>query len=551
MQFASMFRNGLLILTQPISKLRLQIPQLLDHVSSFVSETLYIHLQPSLRNSQALYSSLLAPVACTTDVQSLIYDVYRASSSHCQNLDIRILLSHVTNKSHSLSPVYRLQKPLDVVVSDASFLMESWNSDRATVVHCLRQTFTDGIHEGLAFENWTAPSEQTTLQNSLLSDARMLKTYDNVVLGGTFDRLHNGHRLLLSQSCLLCDKALVIGVTDDAMNKKKLLKELIWQWEKRKDDAVALIAEVKPGINIEPVCIKDVYGPTITRADLQCLVVSQETVKGGQLINFEREKVKLPMMDIVTVDLVEDTCHAPEEEEKVSSSSQRLRLLGTLLKPPTVTSKLNLSSRPYRIGLTGGIASGKSNMCKELEILGAAIVNCDLLGHQVYESGTKGFQAVVAEFGEDLVTVSGEIDRKKLGAIVFADKSRLDKLNCIVWPEILQLAEKQIGQLAAEGCVKVVVLEAAVLLEAGWDKSVHEVWTTFIPREEALKRVKERNQLTEEQAAQRLDAQLSNTDRIASSNVVICPLWEFEHTRKQIQKAWCLLQQRLQPTSSL
>jgi hypothetical protein len=144
MQSASMFRNGLLILTQPVSKIRTQIPRLLDHVSSLVSDTVYIHLQPALCSAESLSTNLLASVPCTRDIQALIYDVYGSSSSRCQNLDMRILLSHVTNRQPPSSPNYRLQKTLDVIVSDAPFLMEAWNSDRASVLKCLKHSFSDG-----------------------------------------------------------------------------------------------------------------------------------------------------------------------------------------------------------------------------------------------------------------------------------------------------------------------------------------------------------------------------------------------------------------------
>lgn len=139
-----MFTNGLVILTQPVSALRAQIPRLLDHITSVISDTVYIHLQPALRNPACLHTSLLTPLACATDVQSFITDVYGLSASRCQNLDIRILLSHVTNRAQAFSPHYRLHKPLSVLVLDAPHLVETWNSDRAAVVQLLQQTFSDG-----------------------------------------------------------------------------------------------------------------------------------------------------------------------------------------------------------------------------------------------------------------------------------------------------------------------------------------------------------------------------------------------------------------------
>ncbi|XP_076439746.1 bifunctional coenzyme A synthase-like [Babylonia areolata] len=547
-----MFPNALVILTQPVSALRAQIPRLLDHVASLVSSTVYIHLHPGACSISALQSSPFSPVACTKDVQSFISDVYGQSSSRCQNLDIRILLAHITNKSSAPLMRYQLNRPLSALFSDAPFVLDSWRSDKASVMQLLQQNFSDGITDSLVVQALDHASKSggdnsPAMGRNDCGDTE-LTTYDYVVLGGTFDRLHSGHRLLLSQSCLLCDKRITVGVTDEAMNKKKTLKELIRPQEEREAEVSEFIRDVKPSIDVDAVCISDMYGPTIHVPELQCIVVSQETARGATMINDEREKKGMKKLDVLTIELIEDTCHAPEEEEKVSSSSQRRRLLGTLLRPPPP--RPHLAPHPYRIGLTGGIASGKSNMCRELQQLGAPAINCDQLGHKAYAPGTEGFKAVVAEFGSQLVTDTGDIDRKQLGAIVFSDKSKLDRLNSIVWPHILRLAEEEIQRLAADG-VSVVVLEAAVLLEAGWDNSVHEVWTTFVPREEAIQRQIRRNQLTEEQAALRVDSQLSNKDRLARSNVAVSPLWEFDYTRKQIQNAWHLLQQRLPSASCL
>ena len=139
-----MFPNGLLILTQPVTKLRTQVPKMLDHVSTIISETLYIHVQPGLRSGASMQNSLMNPVPCSQDIQSFIYDIFGARSIKCQNLDIRILLSHFTNKPVVAATKYALQKPLHALISDASFLMEAWNSDRSAMVETLQMTFSPG-----------------------------------------------------------------------------------------------------------------------------------------------------------------------------------------------------------------------------------------------------------------------------------------------------------------------------------------------------------------------------------------------------------------------
>ncbi|XP_038045169.1 bifunctional coenzyme A synthase-like, partial [Patiria miniata] len=102
-------------------------------------------------------------------------------------------------------------------------------------------------------------------------------------------------------------------------------------------------------------------------------------------------------LDVHEISLVEDINHAAHEEAKISSSTQRLGLLGTLLKQPT---NKDLPGTPYVIGLTGGIASGKSSVCRRLEGLGAAVIDCDKLGHKAYLPGTQGFRRVLTELGQ-------------------------------------------------------------------------------------------------------------------------------------------------------
>lgn len=546
-----MFPTGLVILSQPVSALRIQIPRILDHIRSLISDTAYILLQPALHSSTSWPpASLLSPLPCTMDVQSFVTDMYMHSSSHCQEIDIRVLLAHISNKTGFVPPAYKLHKPLDVLVADTDWFAEKWATDYTSLLPALQQSFSDTSvrDKTLVVQSWPdsqqSESDGVHLKSELAQPT--LTTYDHVVVGGTFDRFHNGHRLLLSQCCLICDKELLVGITDKDMNNKKVLKELIQPLELREASVRDFVMDIKPGLSLDPVPIVDVYGPTVVRPKLDCLVVSKETARGASAVNAGREEKGFKSMEVVVIDLVEDVCHAPEEEEKVSSSSQRRRLLGQLLHP--LVNKPHLASKPYRIGVTGGIASGKSNVCFELQALGARTISCDRLGHRAYEKGTRGHAAIVKEFGPLLIAENGEIDRQKLGNIVFSDKAKLEKLNSLVWPEILRLAEQEIQEFASEG-VEVVVLEAAVLLEAGWDQAVHEVWTTFVPRDEAVSRICQRNQLSKEEAAKRVDAQLTNQERIARANVVICPQWEYEYTRKQIQTAWDLLQQRLPGTS--
>ena len=132
------------------------------------------------------------------------------------------------------------------------------------------------------------------------------------------------------------------------------------------------------------------------------------------------------------------------------------------------------------IGLTGGIASGKSTVAQALKTRGAFVIDADKLGHQAYAKGSDAFHKVVAQFGEDIVSDDGEIDRRALGAKVFADGGGLKQLTDIVWPAIYDMAAEQIQQSLKAAPETVVVLEAAVLIEAGWQQLVDEIWVTTV-----------------------------------------------------------------------
>lgn len=246
-------------------------------------------------------------------------------------------------------------------------------------------------------------------------------------------------------------------------------------------------------------------------------------------------------LDVVVVDLLGECCKEnPNEEDKVSSSNMRIRKLGTLLKEPTLG-----ASNPYLIGLTGGIASGKSNIADELNKLGAGVIVCDKLAHSTYDVGSAAYAEVVNEFGAEAILnpADSTIDRKKLATIVFGSAERRKKLESIVWPATRRLAYEQIAVLTAKQ-KRVIVLEAALLLEAGWHEKLNQVWVTLVPEAEAVKRLEQRNHMAEKEARARIAAQMSNYERVQQANVVFCSLWDYEFTGKQVAKAWQMLKQK-------
>lgn len=292
----------------------------------------------------------------------------------------------------------------------------------------------------------------------------------------------------------------------------------------------------------------DPVGPAGTDPEYQCLVVSKETEKGGFVVNDVREKKGLNPLDVHVIDIVVDKggefVHGKHHggDEKMSSTMERQKLLGKLLRP--VVRKERGHGQPYVIGLTGGIASGKSAVCQRLKGLGAAVISCDQLGHQAYTPGKKAYKEIIENFGSGILTEEQTINRRALGSIVFADKTKLALLNCIVWPEILAQAQAEIQRYGDEG-FKVCVLDAAVLLEAGWESATNEVWVTFVPENEALTRILSRDGISKEQAVNRINSQISNEERVAKANVTICTLWEPEFTQQQVERAWGYLLERI------
>ncbi len=197
-----------------------------------------------------------------------------------------------------------------------------------------------------------------------------------------------------------------------------------------------------------------------------------------------------------------------------------------------------MASRMRVIGLTGGIGSGKSTVVRRLVELGALAIDADKVGHEIYLPGTPGFAAVVAAFGKEIVAPDGTIDRKALGAKVFADANALARLNAIAHPRIADAIRERIERLRASGETRPVVLEAAVLIEAGWKALVDEVWVVVAPPPVAIERLARDRGLSREEAARRIAAQLTNEGRAAHADVVIANDGALEDLLKEVDRVF-------------
>jgi len=189
------------------------------------------------------------------------------------------------------------------------------------------------------------------------------------------------------------------------------------------------------------------------------------------------------------------------------------------------------------IGLTGSIGTGKSEAARRLEVLGASIISADQVGHEAYTPNTEAWEQVVAAFGDGILQDDGEIDRRKLGAVVFSDPGQLEKLNQIMHPRMARMVADKIEGLRGQG-VEVVVVEAALLFEAGWDSLVEEVWVTDSTEQVVIERLKQRNGMSEEEARKRIASQMGRTERLERSDYVIENSGDMATLGRTIKELW-------------
>ena len=191
------------------------------------------------------------------------------------------------------------------------------------------------------------------------------------------------------------------------------------------------------------------------------------------------------------------------------------------------------------IGLTGGIASGKTLVSKILTDLGAYIINADLIGHQVYLPDKDAWRDIVATFGPAILKPDQTVDRAKLGVIVFNDKEALNKLNQITHPRIVEETQRDIAvQRDKRGDKGHIFLEAAILIEANWLFLVNKVWVVVADKEVAIQRLQRDRNLSPEEAKKRLATQLSNGERIKYADLIIKNNGSIEELQEQVERAW-------------
>ena len=189
------------------------------------------------------------------------------------------------------------------------------------------------------------------------------------------------------------------------------------------------------------------------------------------------------------------------------------------------------------IGLTGGIASGKSTACAYLRELGAAVVDADGISRSCTKKGNPGFDAVLSHFGSGILADNGEIDRKVLGAIVFHDEEKLKDLNALLHPIIIQMSKDEI-ELHRKNGESVCILDVPLLFETGMDVLCDETWLIYVPVEEQVKRLFERDGIGREAALARIASQMPLSEKLKLADKTIDSSGTIEETQEKLLALW-------------
>lgn len=190
------------------------------------------------------------------------------------------------------------------------------------------------------------------------------------------------------------------------------------------------------------------------------------------------------------------------------------------------------------LGLTGNIAAGKSRVAREFTRLGATVVDADLLAREAVEPGTVTLERLVDRFGGAILNADGQLDRPTLAAIVFADEGARADLNAIVHPAIAALSRQRLSELRSDPGIPLIVYDAPLLLEAGADKRVDQVLVIRIDESVQRQRLQQRDQLSAEEVQQRIDAQMSQEEKLKRADYVIDNSGSVADMRSQVEALW-------------
>ena len=194
-----------------------------------------------------------------------------------------------------------------------------------------------------------------------------------------------------------------------------------------------------------------------------------------------------------------------------------------------------------RVGLTGGLATGKSFVGRCLVALGCHLLKADALGHEALEPDGGAYDAVVSAFGKSILDSDGRIDRRRLGAEVFADPGRLEQLNAIVHPVVIAREEEWMRQVAGVDPDAIAVVEAAILIETGSYRRFQKLVLTVCPVEQQIERAMKRDALSRDEVLRRLERQMSLDEKRKFADFVIDTSGEKATTVRQVEELHAVL----------
>lgn len=188
-----------------------------------------------------------------------------------------------------------------------------------------------------------------------------------------------------------------------------------------------------------------------------------------------------------------------------------------------------------KVGLTGGIATGKSYILSVFRELGCEVTDADQVAHEVMEPGRPAFDEIVAHFGEDVIGPDGRLDRARIGAIVFADKAQRERLNSIVHPRVFEAQAEWFAEVERRRPDAIVIVDAALMIETGSYRRFDRLIVAWCEPEIQLQRLMVRNSLTEQQAKARIAAQMPTAEKLKFADFSIDTSFGFEDTRRQVE----------------
>jgi len=190
------------------------------------------------------------------------------------------------------------------------------------------------------------------------------------------------------------------------------------------------------------------------------------------------------------------------------------------------------------IGLTGGIASGKSTISSFLQELGAVIIDADALARQVVKPGKKAWLQIRKHFGSQIIKEDQTIDRKKLAEIVFNNPGERKVLNAIIHPEVIKMTRDLIKKYKQNTTIPLIVVDAPLLIEAGMTTVVDEVWVINVDEEKQIERIMKRDKISRQKALSRISSQMPTREKLKYADRIINTNVSLEETFKQLKQIW-------------